>query len=458
MEMPASSDIFLFTEFRLDRAGGGLFRRDHDGAFVPVAIGSRALDILAVLLERRGDIVSKEELMAVGWPNTVVAESNLFVQISALRRALDREQSAQSFVQTITGRGYRVIIPVTRSAVNLDDNAAPSPREHLLALSSADVGPFVPSINARLSEPQLSTISSGERRQLTVMSCTLIGFGALSSRLDPEDLRDIIGTYHHAVAEAAAEFGGFVGGCMGDSVLVHFGYPRAHEDDAERAVRAALGLINAVRRLGVEPVELHTRIGIATGLVVVGDPMGEGSAKERSVVGEAPNLAAHLQGLAEPDTVVIASATHRLVRDLFEYRELGAIAMEGRARPVPAWQVLRPSIVASRFDALRGSVLSPLVGREEELDLLLRRWARAKAGNGQVVLVSGELGLGKSRLAAAFEGASTRKAIFTWATSARLTTRTARFIRSSTSSAGRQSSAATTRRRQGWKNSGPSSL
>jgi hypothetical protein len=190
---------------------------------------------------------------------------------------------------------------------------------------------------------------------------------------------------------------------MGDGVLVYFGYPRAHEDDAERAVRAGLGLIDAVGRLDVKSVKLQARVGIATGLVVVGDLIGEGSAQEQSVVGETPNLASRLQALAEPDMVVIAASTRRLVGDLFDYRDLGAVELRGIAAPVPAWQVLRPSVVASRFEALRGSTLSPLVGRDEEIELLLRRWARAKAGDGQVVLISGEPGLGKSRVTAALE-------------------------------------------------------
>jgi class 3 adenylate cyclase/predicted ATPase len=245
--------------------------------------------------------------------------------------------------------------------------------------------------------------ADAERRQLTVMFCDLVGSTALSARLDPEDLREIIAAYHRTVGKIVAESDGFVSRYMGDGVLVYFGYPQAHEDDAERAVRAGLGAIDAVSRLDVKSVKLQARVGIATGLVVVGDLIGEGSAQEQSVVGETPNLAARLQTLAEPDTVVIAAGTRRLIGDLFEYRDLGAVEVKGIARPVPAWQVLRPSGVASRFEALRGAALTRLVGRNEEIDLLLRRWARAKAGDGQVVLVSGEPGLGKSRIAAAFE-------------------------------------------------------
>ena len=245
--------------------------------------------------------------------------------------------------------------------------------------------------------------ADAERRQLTVMFCDLVGSTALSSRLDPEDLREVIGAYHRAVADVVRSFDGFVAKYMGDGVLVYFGYPRAHEDDAERAVRAGLDAVDAVARLDVKSVKLQARLGIATGLVVVGDLIGEGSAQEQSVVGETPNLAARLQAVADPNAVVIAAGTRRLVANLFEYRDLGAVEVKGIVEPVPAWQVLRPSAVASRFEALRGSGLTRLVGRDEELDLLLRRWARAKAGDGQVVLISGEPGIGKSRLTAALE-------------------------------------------------------
>ena len=243
--------------------------------------------------------------------------------------------------------------------------------------------------------------ADAERRQLTVMFCDLVGSTALSAQLDPEDLREVIAAYHRVVTDVITGFDGFVAKYMGDGVLVYFGYPRADEADAERAVRAGLGVVDAVGRLNVKTVDLRVRVGIATGLVVVGDLIGAGSAQEQSVVGETPNLAARLQDLAEPGAVVIAVGTRRLVGNLFDYRDLGAIEIRGIVEPVPAWQVLRPSAVESRFEALRGSALSPLVGRDEDIDLLLRRWARAKTGDGQVVLVSGEPGFGKSRITVA---------------------------------------------------------
>ena len=195
-------------------------------------------------------------------------------------------------------------------------------------------------------------------------------------------------------------FGGFVAKYMGDGVLVYFGYPQAHEDDAERAVRAGLELITAVTALKTR-APLQTRVGLATGLVIVGDLIGSGAAQEQAVVGETPNLAARLQGIAEPNKLLIAESTRKLLGNLFELQDLGAKEVKGIAEPVRAWAALRPSSVESRFEALHASGLTKLVGREEELELLLRRWSKAKTGEGQVVLLSGEAGIGKSRLTAA---------------------------------------------------------
>jgi class 3 adenylate cyclase/predicted ATPase len=272
-------------------------------------------------------------------------------------------------------------------------------RKLLTAIASLGAAP--PAATVMAAPPDAPAPADAERRQLTVMFCDLVGSMALSARLDPEDLREVIAAYHRAVADIVAGFDGFVAKYMGDGVLVYFDYPRAHEDDAERAVRAGLGVIDAVARLALKSAKVQARVGIATGLVVVGDLIGEGSAQEQSVIGETPNLAARLQALAEPDAIVIAAGTRRLLGDLFEYRDLGAVEVKGIAAPVSAWQVLRSSAVASRFEALHGSALGQLVGRDEEIELLLRRWARAKSGDGQVVLISGEPGIGKSRLTAA---------------------------------------------------------
>ncbi|MBV9531274.1 MAG: AAA family ATPase, partial [Bradyrhizobium sp.] len=241
---------------------------------------------------------------------------------------------------------------------------------------------------------------TAERRQVTVMFSDLVGSTALSARMDPEDLREVISAYQKCAAETVQRFGGFVARYMGDGVLIYFGYPHAHEDDAERAVRAALALIEAIGKLGIqEPLRVH--IGVATGLVVVGDLIGSGEAQERGIVGETPNLAARLQGVAQPNSVVIAESTRKLLGNLFEFEDLGAQDFKGISGPVKAWAALRPSAVESRFEALHASGLTELVGRDEELELLIRCWSRAKTGEGQVVLLSGEGGIGKSRLGAA---------------------------------------------------------
>ena len=218
--------------------------------------------------------------------------------------------------------------------------------------------------------------------------------------MDPEDLREVISAYQKCVAETVQRFGGFVAKYMGDGVLIYFGYPQAHEDDAERAVRAGLELVAAVGGLKTH-APLQTRVGIATGLVVVGDLIGSGEAQERGIVGETPNLAARLQSIAEPNMVVLAEDTRRLLGNLFELEDLGAKDLKGISGPVRACAARRASSAEGRFEAMHATGLTALVGREEETELLLRRWSKAKTGEGQVVLLSGEAGIGKSRLTAA---------------------------------------------------------
>ncbi|MFN0192397.1 MAG: AAA family ATPase [Aestuariivirga sp.] len=245
--------------------------------------------------------------------------------------------------------------------------------------------------------PDSTPHSVAERRQITVLFCDLVGSTALAAEMDPEDLREIIGAYHRAVAHQIDVVGGFVAKYMGDGILIYFGYPHAQEDDAERAVRAGLAIVNAVGQLKTVR-RLQTRVGIATGLVVVGELIGAGESQERGIVGETPNLAARLQTLAAPDTVVVAPQTHLLLGNLFEYRDLGEAQIKGFAIPIRAFEVIGAASVESRFEALHATGFAPLVGRDEEIDLLLRRWQKVKGGNGQVVLICGEAGIGKSRL------------------------------------------------------------
>ena len=258
-------------------------------------------------------------------------------------------------------------------------------------------------LNAAAQPTELTLTGEAERRQLTVMFCDLVGSTELSQQLDPEDLRDVNRAYQDACKGAIERFEGYVARYMGDGVLAYFGYPQAHEDDAERAVRAGLGLVQAMERLNTgvgkqNEVELAVRVGIATGPVVVGDLIGEGASQESAVVGETPNLAARLQGLACENSVVIAPATRDLLGGMFTYEDLGKRKLKGISEPVAASQVVDASEGKTRFEAAHTERLTPLIGREEELEMLLRRWQNVKASEGQVVLISGEPGIGKSRI------------------------------------------------------------
>ena len=246
--------------------------------------------------------------------------------------------------------------------------------------------------------------TDAERRQLTIMFCDLVGSSELAVRLDPEDLRRVIGAYHNCIKEIIARYQGIIARYMGDGVLAYFGYPQAHEDDAEQATRAGLALVEAVAGLQTDiGTELHVRVGIATGTVIVGDLIGEGAAQEQAVIGETPNLAGRLQTVAEPGTVLICKSTRRLTGGHFEYRDLGPVTLKGWAEPAQAWHVLRTSGVESRFEAQHKTRLTPLIGREEQMDLLLRRWRTAVHGEGCVVVLTGEPGIGKSHIALALQ-------------------------------------------------------
>ena len=243
--------------------------------------------------------------------------------------------------------------------------------------------------------------SVAERRQLAVMFCDMIGFTALSSRLDPEDLSAVIRGYQAQVATTIARFGGFIARYVGDGVLIYFGWPEAHEANAERAVRAALAVVDAVGQTPVRLEPLQVRIGIAIGLVVVGEPIGTGEARQQTAIGETPNRAARLQGLAAPNSIVIDAVTRRQIGGLFDCRDFGLVALKGLPEPVQACEILGEAAVESRFEAFHAGGHDAVDRSEEELELLVRRWQQAKTGEGRVVLVSGEPGIGKSRLTTA---------------------------------------------------------
>jgi class 3 adenylate cyclase/predicted ATPase len=317
-------------------------------------------------------------------------------QIADWLEKLDLGQYAQRFAEN------EIDVSVLRHLTDQDLKDIGIPLGHrrkIFAAIHQDAGSMRP-IAEMTREPEPKTQAAPERRQITVLFSDLVGSTALSERIDPEDLREVISAYQTCVAETVSRFDGFVAKYMGDGVLVYFGYPEAHEDDPERAVRAGLELVARVGGLKTHAT-LQTRVGIATGLVVVGDLIGSGSAQEQAIVGKTPNLAARLQGIAAPNMVVIAEGTRKLVGDLFELEDFGTKDLKGIAGPERTWGVLRLSSAESRFEALHTNGLTSLVGRQEELDLLLRRWSKAMNGEGQVVLLSGEAGIGKSRLIAA---------------------------------------------------------
>ncbi len=296
---------------------------------------------------------------------------------------------------------------VKRLAVDEDGQGLAFLGAALFETSEASPPAFAPAAEPITPPPVLAAIAAApeaERRQLTVMFCDLVGSTALSTGMDPEDLRDVIASFQSRCSAAIRRYDGFVAKYMGDGILVYFGYPRAHEDEAERSVRAGLDIVDAMAELNAATrrppgVDLAVRIGIATGPVIVGDQIGEGTASETAVVGETPNLAARLQALAQPNQIVVSASTRAMLGDHFDLEDLGAYELKGFAEPVPVWRVLSARDVESRFAATRTGNAAPLVGRQEEMGLLLRAWDGSSHGRGQVVLIQGEAGLGKSRLA-----------------------------------------------------------
>jgi DNA-binding winged helix-turn-helix (wHTH) protein/predicted ATPase len=403
--------VYALGTFHLDPQSGILFRGSE-----PVSLGRRAVALLRALVERPGAVISKDALIEAAWPGQAIEDSNLTVQIATLRRVLGEAPGGDHWIETIPRRGYRFLGPVVareEGGVTASALQADTPRDAVSVTHDANtVSPRVEAPRDAAAPPPPAaaprdgaTIAHGEaqRRQITALSCELAGAAAGAGGMDLEDLREAVTEFQRCVSEIADRHEGFMAKHFGNNALVLFGYPEAHETDAEQAVRTGLDLCAAVRALRLDAgVPIRCRVGIATGLVIIGDRVG-GTLRDHEIVGEAPNLAARLLGSAPPDTVAIDPSTRRLIGNLFECREAGAIETASGTEPIRGWQVLGESTVASRFEALRGLALSPLVGRDEEMDLLVRRWARAKAGDGQIVLVSGEPGIGKSRLTAVLE-------------------------------------------------------
>jgi len=377
--MPADRQWF-FASFRLDPATMCLWQDDQ---LVPLA--SKPLAVLAYLVAHAGQVVTKEALLEAVWPETVVSEGVLKTSMGKLRRALGETARTPRYIDTVHGRGYRFIAPVEERLQAVADDRGSSPSTPA-ASRSATTG----------------SLEDAERRQLTVLFCDIVASTSLASQLDPEELRELIGAYHQGCAEVIRHYEGTIAQYLGDGLLVYFGYPHAHEDDAQRAVRAGLGIIAAMQDLKlpdepIHPRQLDVRIGIHTGLVVVG-AVGGVDRLEHLALGEAPNVAARLQDLAAPNTVVISSDTYQLVQGYFLHQTLGEQSLKGLRDPLPIYRILDERKTQSRFDVAMTQGLTPLVGRMQELALLHERWAHVKEGFGQVILLDGEAGIGKSRL------------------------------------------------------------
>jgi len=334
--------------------------------------------LLVAFVRHPGRVLSRDQLLdaAAAGRRAEPYDRSVDVLVGRLRRKIEPDPKKPRFIVTVQGEGYKFIAKLR------DGHSSPQPAN---------------GASAKGEEPPAGP-QSIERRQITVMSCGLVGSAALAGRLDPEDLRDVISKYRRCCTEVIGRSGGLVTTSPDDRLLVYFGYPVASENDPETAVRAGLALIDALPKLDILASPLHARVGIASGLVLAGGAVLDQAGVEPVAIGEAPSLAAQLQAFAPSDAVMIAASTRQLVRGLFDYREAKFIALEGSAKPVPAWQVVGTSAVESRFEALRGVDLTPLIGRDEELDLLRRRWRQIQSREGRVVLISGEPGIGKSRL------------------------------------------------------------
>src|SRR5215471_256117 len=367
-----------FDRFILDTGGHALF--DSGGGEVRLTRGEFAL--LLALARRAGLVMSRDQLLdSMTGSRGDVFDRSIDVMVWRLRQKIELNPSHPDIIVTVPGIGYKLAAKVL--------SASERPKE------KADA-PVAASVAASPSEAP----SPAVRRHVTVLACEFVGLDALWSQFEPEDAQAAIGNYRRGCSELVARFGSSVTQFLeflGDSVQCYFGYPEAHEHDAENAIRAGLAIIDAAAAFvpGL-PIKLRARVGIASGLVIVGDLSG--GAANPEMIGHAPVVAARLASLAPPDGMLIAAHTRDLVGDLFKYREFGAVTLPNLRQTIAAFQVVGESVFEFRFDALRDSGLSPMVGREEETELLWRRWRQSAAGEGRAVLIYGEAGIGKSRM------------------------------------------------------------
>jgi class 3 adenylate cyclase/tetratricopeptide (TPR) repeat protein len=403
--MPASPQ-WRFERFRLDPDHACLWRDTE-----AIALPPKAFAMLHYLVTHSDRLVTKDELLDAVWPETAVSEAVVRVAIRALRKALDDTAQTPRFIATVPRRGYRFLAPVTEHTGAAPGPAEPAPPAAPQTPTGEPPGVSTALLPDTLVPPSRQGVAlspgdvpspEAERRYLTVLFCDLVDSTRLAGHLDPEDFREVVRAYHQTCAEVIQRFDGYIAQYLGDGVLVYFGYPAAHEDDAQRAVWTGLGLLEAMdplnTRLALPPAEqVAVRLGVHTGVVVVGD-VGAGARQELLALGETPNIAARLQSLAASNTLVISATTYQLIEGYFTCEALGAQPLHGRAQPLAVYRVLRASGMQSRLEVAAARGLTPLVGREPEVALLEERWARVKAGMGQVVVLEGEAGIGKSRL------------------------------------------------------------
>jgi class 3 adenylate cyclase len=378
---------WCFDDFRLDPDNACLWRGTQ-----PIALTPKAFDVLHYLVTQPDRLVTKDTLLDAVWPETAVSDAVVRIAIGELRRALGDTAQASRYIATVQRRGYRFVAPVVEHAEAVPGPTSAPPLETPDMSRQRELVPLTPA----LPPPE------AERRHLTVLFCDLVGSTALTGRLDPEDYREVVRAYHQICAEVIHQFDGYVAQYLGDGVLGYFGYPVAHEDDAQRAVRAGLGLLDALTALLTHPAlppgeQVAVRLGVHTGLVVMGD-VGAGAHHEPLALGETPNIAARLQHLATPNTLMISAATHQLVAGYFRCKALGRHTLSGVAQPLEVYRVLGASGAQSRLEVAATDGLTPLVGRTQEVGLLMACWTRVTEGIGQAVILGGEAGIGKSRL------------------------------------------------------------
>lgn len=385
--------IYRFGDCKLESAQCMLSRAGQ-----PIRLRPKVCQVLAYLLQYSDRVVTKQELYEAVWPDPLGRDAALESTIRAVRHAVGDTGRDPRVIQTLDRHGYRVVLPV--EAEPEPDDAAPAAEP--LAATSPDSSDPEPTAARPLPDESLPPLAEAERRQLTVLFCDLVSSTALSRQLEMEDYLDVIRRYQAACVDVIQRFDGYIAQYLGDGVLVYFGYPLAHEDDPRRAVYAGLGILDALAALNhrleqEHGVRLTARLGVHTGPAVIG-AMGTGARQELLAVGETPNLAAQIQILAPPNTIVISDVTYRLITGYFICRPMALQEVKGLAEPVTLYQVQEETGARGRLDIAEATALTPLVGREMELNFLLDRWSQVKRGWGQVVLLVGDAGIGKSRL------------------------------------------------------------